>query len=115
MIRAPRSAALLPFLLILLLPARPARSQGDYVREHYLKREMEIPMRDGVKLFTSIYAPKDAGKPAPFLMMRTPYSCAPYGADAYRGRLGPEPGFTQEGYIFVTQDVRGRYMSGGDF
>jgi len=106
---------LLPALLLLLLGLPARAQQGNYVREHYVKREVEIPMRDGVKLFTSIYAPKDTSKPAPFLMMRTPYSCAPYGADAYRNGLGPEPEFTQEGYIFVTQDVRGRYMSGGDF
>lgn len=114
--RRPRFFAFLLPALTLLLVGLPARAQqGNYVREHYVKREVEIPMRDGVKLFTSIYAPKDSSKPAPFLMMRTPYSCAPYGPDAYRNALGPEREFTQEGYIFVTQDVRGRYMSGGDF
>lgn len=90
-------------------------AQVEYVRDNYTKREVEITMRDGVKLFTSIYAPKDASKKAPFLMMRTPYSCRPYGANEIRPNLGPEAGFTKEGYIFVYQDVRGRYMSGGDF
>jgi putative CocE/NonD family hydrolase len=77
--------------------------------------EVSIPMRDGVKLFTSIYVPKAADKKAPFLMMRTPYSCRPYGATAFKTSLGPESSFTQEGYIFVYQDVRGRYMSEGEF
>jgi putative CocE/NonD family hydrolase len=104
----------LSILLILAVSCEALPQQG-YVREHYEKREVAIPMRDGVKLFTSIFVPKDQGPPAPFLMMRTPYSCAPYGPDAYRGSLGPESEFTQKRYIFVYQDVRGRYMSEGDF
>lgn len=90
-------------------------AQEAYVRENYTKQEVSIPMRDGTKLFTSIYRPKAADKKAPFLMMRTPYSCRPYGPEAYRGNLGPENSFTREGYIFVYQDVRGRYMSEGPF
>lgn len=85
------------------------------VKDLYTKMEVQIPMRDGKKLFTSIYVPKDASKKAPFLMQRTPYSVGPYGADQYKGTLGPEAGFTQEGYIFVYQDVRGRYMSEGNW
>ncbi|RMG24694.1 MAG: CocE/NonD family hydrolase [Armatimonadetes bacterium] len=85
------------------------------VRDLYTKREVYITMRDGVRLFTSIYIPKDTSRPAPFLMMRTPYSCRPYGEDQYRSTLGPEPSFLNEGYIFVYQDVRGRYMSEGEF
>ena len=102
-------------LLLLVILAQPALAQESYVRRNYVKREVEIPMRDGVRLFTSIYLPKEMSRPAPGLMMRTPYSCRPYGPDAYRRFLGPEPEFTREGYIFVYQDVRGRYMSGGDF
>lgn len=90
-------------------------AQVDYVSANYTKREVEISARDGVKLFTSIYVPKDTSKKAPILMMRTPYSCRPYGPTAMRANLGPESSFTREGYIFVYQDVRGRYMSGGDF
>lgn len=85
------------------------------VKDLYTKMEVQIPMRDGKKLFTSIYVPKDASKKAPFLMQRTPYSVGPYGVDQYKQTLGPEAGFTQEGYIFVYQDVRGRYMSEGNW
>ena len=92
-----------------------ALGQGEPVHATYDKQEVLIPMRDGVKLFTSIYKPKDASKKSPFLMMRTPYSCRPYGAGQIRGSLGPEPEFVKDGYIFVYQDVRGRYMSEGDF
>jgi putative CocE/NonD family hydrolase len=72
-------------------------------------------MRDGVKLFTSIYAPKDTAQKYPIMMMRTPYSAAPYGPENYRDALGPSPMFMREGFIFVYQDVRGRNMSEGDF
>ncbi|TKK67531.1 CocE/NonD family hydrolase [Ilyomonas limi] len=72
-------------------------------------------MRDGVKLFTSVYIPKDTTQSYPFLINRTPYSVAPYGEAIYRKRLGPNPLFTREKYIFVYQDVRGRHMSEGQF
>ncbi len=85
------------------------------VREHYTKYEYTIPMRDGVKLFTSIYVPKDSSRPYPFLMDRTPYSVAPYGVDNYKTSIGPSESFEKAGYIFVYQDVRGRYMSEGEF
>jgi uncharacterized protein len=104
----------LPLLLPLFL-ASAASAQPESIRQQYDKIEARIPMRDGVRLFTSIYVPKDASMRAPFLMMRTPYSCRPYGPDAYRAQLGPEPEFAREGYIFVYQDVRGRFMSEGDF
>jgi len=85
------------------------------VREHYSKHEYRIPMRDGKRLFTVVYAPKDASHSYPFLMTRTPYSVAPYGPDAYRRALGPSDEFQRAGYIFVYQDVRGRYLSEGNF
>src|SRR5215471_16796104 len=77
-------------------------------RSSYNKFEYRIPMRDGVKLFTSVYVPKDASVRYPILLTRTPYSVAPYGPDAYPRTLGPSTAFAQEGYIFVYQDVRGR-------
>ncbi len=85
------------------------------VKEHYTKYEYYILMRDGKRLFTSVYAPKDASRTYPFLMTRTPYSVAPYGVDHYRARLGPSEAFDKAGYIFVFQDVRGRYLSEGQF
>jgi hypothetical protein len=72
-------------------------------------------MRDGVKLFTSVYVPKDTARQYPILVTRTPYSVSPYGVDNYRSSLGPSERFAREGYIFVYQDVRGRNMSEGEF
>jgi len=95
---------------------RRALGQGvEYVKAHYTKFEYKIPMRDGTKLFTSVYIPKDHAKTYPILLTRTPYSVRPYGADNYRGDLGPSPRFAQAGYLFVYQDVRGRWMSEGNF
>lgn len=88
--------------------------RGAYIAEHYEKQEVRITMRDGVKLFTSIYQPKDRGKPHPILLFRTPYSVGPYG-DELKERLGPSSDYEQAGYIFVFQDVRGRFMSEGDY
>src|SRR5258708_23105216 len=94
----------------------PPQPPEDYVRPHYTKYEFRIPMRDGKRLFTSVYVPKDAsGGPYPFLMDRTPYSVAPYGEDQYPKHLGPSEEFEKAGYIFVYQDVRGRWMSEGEF
>src|SRR5579875_2995950 len=92
-----------------------AQSDENYVKAHYTKYEFRIPMRDGVRLFTSVYVPKDQSHSWPFLMDRTPYSVAPYGEDQYKKELGPSDEFEKAGYIFVYQDVRGRYMSEGKF
>ena len=103
-----------PFFLVAV--AAPAFGQGkEAVLAGYTKYEYRIPMRDGVKLFTSVYVPKDDSKPYPFMMQRTPYSVGPYGIDKYKDNLGPSPLFGKEGYIFVYQDVRGRWMSEGEF
>lgn len=94
-----------------------ADERADYIRMHYSKFEVRIPMRDGVKLFTSIYVPNDAkpDRSYPILMVRTPYTVGPYGIDQYKAVLGPSPEFETSGYIFAFQDVRGRYMSEGEF
>jgi putative CocE/NonD family hydrolase len=86
-----------------------------YIRDNYFKKEVSITMRDGVHLFTSIYIPKDTTQQYPILMQRTPYSVGPYGEDRYKQRLGPNHLFVREKYIFVYQDVRGRYKSEGQF
>ena len=85
------------------------------VRALYVKSEHQIPMRDGVKLFTIVYAPKDQSQRYPFMLHRTPYGSPPYGPDAYRATLGPSPDFAREGFIFVYQDVRGKFRSEGEF
>ncbi|RZK82065.1 MAG: CocE/NonD family hydrolase, partial [Pedobacter sp.] len=106
------------FTLLFLLGSISSFSQNAdsiYVRENYTKIERSIPMRDGVKLFTSIYIPKDQSKKYPFIINRTPYTVAPYGADQYKTSLGNFPAMMKEGFIFVYQDVRGRWMSEGDF
>jgi hypothetical protein len=96
--------------------AAPVAPQEDYIRAHYTKYEFRIPMRDGKRLFTAVYVPKDtAGGPYPFLMERTPYSVGPYGEDRYPRELGPSEEFEKSGYIFVYQDVRGRWMSEGEY
>lgn len=86
-----------------------------YVRANYTKTEYLIPMRDGVRLFTAVYTPKDKSKTYPFLISRTPYSVRPYGADNYRDRLGQGDLYVKEGFIFVYQDVRGRNKSEGEY
>jgi putative CocE/NonD family hydrolase len=97
----------------------PGPNEEEFIKTHYAKYEYRIPMRDGVKLFVSVYTPlagafKDAG-PYPFLMTRTPYSCGPYGEDKMPTRLGPSQELLESGYIFVCGDARGRYESEGVF
>src|SRR5947208_2998910 len=109
------AAILLPILAFAQPAPAPAPNPADAIRAQYTKYDYRIPMRDGVKLFTSVYVPKDASKTYPFLMQRTPYSIGPYGVDNYPARLGPSDLFSKEGFIFVYQDVRGRYLSEGTF
>ncbi|MCY2959425.1 MAG: CocE/NonD family hydrolase [Planctomycetota bacterium] len=94
----------------------PAELLGaDRVRALYDKREVLVPMRDGVKLFTAIYTPRSQSRAFPILLRRTPYSCRPYGPDAFPSMPGPSDLFTGAGYGFAIQDVRGAYMSEGEF
>ncbi|MFQ5739745.1 MAG: CocE/NonD family hydrolase [Acidobacteriota bacterium] len=103
-------------LLILGLGVFSPAQDSTYIREHYTKFEYRIPMRDGVKLFTSVYVPKDKSRAYPILLTRTPYSVAPYGPDEYLDAAGNQRRrYFQEGYIVAYQDVRGRYMSEGLF
>ncbi|HEY0245575.1 MAG TPA: CocE/NonD family hydrolase, partial [Mucilaginibacter sp.] len=110
------------FLLSLLLACGTfaQRNRGGntdtYVKDHFNKKEVYITMRDGIKLFTAIYTPKDASpqKTYPILLSRTCYGVSPYGED-YKAALGPSATIMHEGYIFVYQDVRGRWKSEGTF
>lgn len=106
----------LAFLLLSLSNAVSAQeTDSAYVRENYTKIERMIPMRDGIKLFTSIYIPKEKTKKFPFLINRTPYTVSPYGENEYKTSLGPTSLFLKEGFIFVYQDVRGKWMSEGEY
>ncbi|MFL9485122.1 CocE/NonD family hydrolase [Chitinophagaceae bacterium LWZ2-11] len=105
-------------LLVLLLPALAQAQNADsaWIVNNYIKKEVMIPMRDGVKLFTSIYIPKDKSEKHPILLSRTPYSCAPYGESKFANSWGgPRKFYMKENYIYVQQDVRGRWMSEGTF
>ena len=89
------------------------QTQLAYTLAHYTKFEFRIPMRDGVRLFAAVYVPKDRSQPYPIIMQRTPYNVGPYGADNYKTQVGPSFAAEKEGFIFVYEDVRGRYMSEG--
>jgi uncharacterized protein len=104
----------IPFLLLI---ASSGTTQATRIntKDRYLKTEYQVPMRDGKKLYTIVYTPRDVSQKYPILMQRSPYGAQPYGGDAYRASLGPSPAFMEEGYIFVYQDVRGTFMSEGEF
>lgn len=91
-----------------------AQNGRSEVADNYEKFEYRVPMRDDVLLHTTVYVPKDTSKKYPIILKRTPYSCRPYGPDAYPARIAPRL-LQEEGYIFVMQDVRGRWMSEGKY
>ena len=91
-------------------PVYCQKPENEFVKDNFTKFDTTIVMRDGIRLYTVIYIPKDPTQSYPFLIERTPYSAAPYGDT---NRIGPNPTLMKEKYIFVYQDVRGRYMSEG--
>jgi uncharacterized protein len=103
------------FAAVPSLRAELPKNPGQYVKEHYTKQSFQIPMRDGVKLYTIVYSPKDTSQRYPMMMTRTPYGIGPYEEGKHRFGLGPSGHFLTEKYIFVYQDVRGCYMSEGIF
>ncbi len=105
------------FALVLLASANGGgqHSTPFDVKAHFDKREVMIPMRDGTRLFTIVYAPKDSSQRYPIMITRTAYGIAPYGETNYRAVLGPSVELMSEGYIFVYQDTRGKFKSEGDF
>lgn len=107
-------AAVSILVLASLQAGSPPIEEYD-LKAHYVKSEHMIPMRDGVKLFTIVYSPRDPSENNPILIHRTPYSSAPYGPEEFRKSLGPSIDFAKEGFIFVYQDVRGKFKSEGDF
>jgi len=86
-----------------------------FVYNNYNKREYRIKMRDGITLFTAVYSPKDTKNKYPFLMFRTPYSCSPYGENQFKDKPAPTMKYVKDKFIFVFQDVRGKFMSEGEF
>jgi len=112
-----RSTFFRSLLVLAALAPSPAQEKYD-VKKHYQKAEYMAPMRDGVKLHTTVYRPRKQSEKLPFLLLRTPYGTGPYGLDNYRASLGPSRHsfeFEKEGFIFVFQDVRGKFESEGKF
>lgn len=115
------------FLVLSCVNAQPQRPQlppadqkkadelAEFIKASYTKYEYSVPVRDGKKLFTSVYVPKDTGEKWPMMMNRTPYSVSPYGVNNYARSIGPSEKFARDKFIFVYQDVRGRYLSEGEF
>lgn len=105
---------LLSIALLSLLTAQcQEKPTVNFVKDNYTKMDTTITMRDGIKLYTVIYIPKDPSEKYPILMERTPYSAGPYGNENYAAHIGPDSALMHHKYIFVYQDVRGRYMSEG--
>jgi uncharacterized protein len=96
-------------------PKEEVKPLKEFVPANYTKYEYAIPMRDGTKLYTVVYLPKDTTKKYPFIMHRTPYGVGPYSVDNYSDRLSAMEGYIRSGYILVNQDVRGRMKSEGRF
>jgi putative CocE/NonD family hydrolase len=103
----------LSFFLYISCNSSKEKKEENYVVDNYTKQEVTIAMRDGTKLHTTIYSPKDTSKKYPILMQRTPYSSAPYGDEKMKTKIGPNIHLMKEGNIVVYQDVRGRWMSEG--
>ncbi|MEC5146679.1 CocE/NonD family hydrolase [Chitinophaga sp. 212800010-3] len=113
-----RKWLLLACTVAFLFPAACKAINQDslWMYQNYTKKEVYITMRDGVRLFTSIYLPKDQSEKHPILMTRTPYSASPYGTEAFRPLYKNHyKEYLKEGYIMVIQDVRGTWMSEGKF
>lgn len=112
--RLPLGLCLIPICILAISASRSdAQSRAQFVQQNYRKLEYRIPVRDGIRLHTTVFVPRDAAdsNPYPIMINRTPYSCRPYGKDAMPGRVGPSLAMEKEKYIFVKQDVRGRWMS----
>ncbi len=112
-----RTFILIACLGVVLLPrfSFGQRVPAAYIKENYTRASHKINMRDGKHLYTIVYSPKDQTQKYPILLTRTPYGIHPYEEGKYRNSLGPNRHFIKEGYIFAYQDVRGRYMSEGEF
>jgi putative CocE/NonD family hydrolase len=115
MTRLARSNVGITLIGLLAWTPKLAAQGVDYIKAHYTKTEHQIPMRDGVRLFTAVYTPKDTSRTYPILLTRTQSGVEPYGVDNVHKTLGPSALFGKEGFIFVYQDIRGRWASEGNF
>src|SRR5438093_13049448 len=112
----------LPCLVLILSPAahralaaeQSSDTNATWLAEHYTKYEHRIAMRDGIRLFTRVYVPKDDSQSWPIILTRTPYALKPYGADNYNDVSGSFRTLAKDKFILVTEDVRGRYGSEGE-
>ena len=106
----------LAFIFILIVASSNTWSQSiSILKQKYNKQEVYITMRDGVRLFTSIYTPKNTSVAHPILMNRTPYNIEPGGPDSFNYFMQLYERYTSDDYIMVYQDVRGSYMSEGEY
>ncbi|GAB1489165.1 CocE/NonD family hydrolase [Opitutaceae bacterium] len=105
----------LTYAVFLMSMGRAAEAADYDVRDHYTKHEYMVPMRDGTRLYTQVYIPKDTSQQYPILLTRTPYGVRNYGRDEFRDTVGPSNEFAREGYIVAYQDVRGKFRSEGTF
>lgn len=107
----------LSIIMMLAAFSQPSLALESYdLKANYQKAEYDIPMRDGIKLHTVVYAPRDNSVSYPIMLLRTPYSAGPYGDEYIKATaLAPHIDMVRDGYIFVTQDARGTYMSEGVF
>ena len=110
------------FAFVVALDARVLRAaeptpdtNAVWFAEHYTKYEHRIAMRDGIKLFTRVFVPKDDSSPWPIVLSRTPYALKPYGSDNYSSPAGTLRELARDRFILVSQDVRGRYGSEGEY
>jgi len=116
-----RTVLLVIAILLISIVNRQALAQTPVdLSANYDKTQLMITMRDGIKLFTTIYSPKDHSQKYPILMLRTPYSSAPYELTEFppvspplERAFAPSADFVRAGYIFVFQDARGTYHSEG--
>ena len=104
---------LIPLLIFLSVITNLSAQRSEYIRKHYTKKEVYIPMRDGIRLYTAIYTPTDSSKKYPILLVKTPYGIKPYGNDTFPSTIGPSAYLEKEKYIFVHQDARGMFLSEG--
>ena len=111
-----KTALLLLLSLLFISPPLSAQTAGQgFTKDDYTKQQFRIEMRDGVKLHTTVYRPEKAGEELPILLTRTPYSCGPYKEDEMPAQIHSNAHLVRGGYIFVCQDVRGRWMSEGRY